>query len=145
MLSLKVSVGVISNAQLCDEIEQIQTEYDNLLRENDYPDLYDAIRDLYGLGSVINTFKIPDYRGYASELSIVELVLIQGEFLDQNRKTCSKHTSISFLGMVVPLELLTPGVLGLNLVALQTMMELVVEISPLKLPETAMVAELRHG
>jgi hypothetical protein len=48
MLSLKVSVGVISNAQLCDEIEQIQTEYDNLLRENDikYP-IMEAI-DLTG-------------------------------------------------------------------------------------------------
>jgi hypothetical protein len=55
------------------------------ISRDDYPDLYNTITDLYGLGTTINTFKVPDYRGYALR------ALDNGAGIDPNRVIGSKQ------------------------------------------------------
>jgi hypothetical protein len=79
------------------------------LNRDDYPDLYDAIGDLYGLGSVINTFKIPDYRGYALR------ALDSGAGIDPGRVLGSKQEDMFKTHFhIVPRDGRTPGSIDSN-------------------------------
>lgn len=74
------------------------------LDRNAYPDLFDAIGDLYGLGSVINTFKVPDYRGYALR------ALDSGAGIDPNRVIGSKQDDMFKTHFhIIPRDNLTPA------------------------------------
>jgi hypothetical protein len=74
------------------------------LDRNTYPDLFNAIGDLYGLGSVINTFKVPDYRGYALR------ALDNGAGIDPNRVIGSKQEDMFETHFhIVPRTSLTPS------------------------------------